>query len=644
MIYNSLNNRQEKILKVLINKNEYINGDNLSKLIGVSKKTLQKEIPILNKFLIEYNCSIASLRGLGYKFEAKNKKSISLLKERVSKEDTLIEEKESRINSILSTLAFLSVCHGKGSIKVEELSDKLYVSTSTIKNDIKEAKEILKNYKLNISRSGNSGIKLIGAERNIRGFISDYLVKKYNNNCSNEIKMLFGDDNNYFTLVASNVLKTLEKFNLDITDLGFNNLCTHILITIYRIKSNKIVGFDVSNIDFKENEYNAAIYLKDLVEHSFNVKFPESEIIYLYQHLVAQKRIYIDKEVVKHKEDNKILDWIKECNESIYKYTGIDFNVDEILCKGLLTHLRSAFNRIDYGMNIKNFMLEDIKVNYPFAFEIATYFTKSLSELYKKDINDNEVGFIALHFGGAIERLKVEKKFKKYKTIVVCATGVGTSILLKAKLESKFSDVLEIVGFYPAFKLKLIDLSKFDFIITTIPLKIKDANVIEVSPILLDEDCNKINSFLRHKNYSFNEESSLFSEELVFRGLEFKNNIEAINFLSSKLLELGYIDKEMKDSYIERENMGTTEIGNLVAIPHGIKGKVYKEGVAIGILKEPIKWKCGKVQLIVMLCIKNNEVSRNEKLFLDIYKNLDSKEKVIKIIQSKSLDELHNIN
>ena len=644
MIYNSLNSRQDKILKALINNSGYINGDNLSKLIEISKKTLQKEIPILNDFLIEYGCSIVSARGIGYKFECKNNKSFKLLSDKLKKEDTLIEEKESRINSILSILAFSSVCYGKGSVKIEELSDKLYVSSSTIKNDIKEAKSILKKYDLNISRSGNSGINLIGTERKIRGFISEFLVKRYNNNYSNEINMLFGYENDYFTLVAENVLKTLEKFSLDITDLGFNNLCTHILITIYRIRSNKIVGFDVSDIDFKEEEYNAAIYLKNLVENSFNVKFPKSEIIYLYQHLIAQKRVYIDKHVSMSKEDNKILEWIKECNENINNYTGIDFNMDETLCKGLLTHLTSAFNRIDSGMKIKNFMLNDIKINYPFAFEIATYFSKTLSDLYKKDIDENEIGFIAMHFGGAIERLKVEKRLKRYKTIVVCATGVGTSILLKSKLESKFNDILEIVGFYPAFKLKAIDLSKVDFIISTIPLEINNTKVIQVSPILLDEDCNKINSFLRYKNYNINEQSSLFKEDLIFKDLEFKNNIEAINFLSSKLLELGYIDKTMKDSYIERENIGTTEIGNLVAIPHGMQGEVYKEGVALGILKDPMKWNCGQVQLIVMLCIRNNDIKRNEKLFLNIYKNLNSKEKVMNIIQSSSLDELLNIN
>lgn len=55
-------------------------------------------------------------------------------------------------------------------------------------------------------------------------------------------------------------------------------------------------------------------------------------------------------------------------------------------------------------MKIKNFMLNDIKINYPFAFEIATYFSKTLSDLYKKDIDENDI--ISLEITLKSEQLK----------------------------------------------------------------------------------------------------------------------------------------------------------------------------------------------------------------------------------------------
>ena len=55
--------------------------------------------------------------------------------------------------------------------------------------------------------------------------------------------------------------------------------------------------------------------------------------------------------------------------------------------------------------------------------------------------------------------------------------------------------------------------------------------------------------------------------------------------MSKKLVEKEYIDDTMRQSYFERETIATTEIGNMVAIPHGAKGEVYENKVAIGILK-----------------------------------------------------------
>lgn len=95
----------------------------------------------------------------------------------------------------------------------------------------------------------------------------------------------------------------------------------------------------------------------------------------------------------------------------------------------------------------------------------------------------------------------------------------------------------------------------------------------------------------------------------------------------------------MKLSYIDREKIATTEIGNMVAIPHGAKGKVYKNTIAIGILKKSIKWEVGDVMLIVMLCIQKDSILNYEDLLLSIYKRIDSIAKVISICESKNYNK-----
>ena len=109
--------------------------------------------------------------------------------------------------------------------------------------------------------------------------------------------------------------------------------------------------------------------------------------------------------------------------------------------------------------------------------------------------------------------------------------------------------------------------------------------------------------------------------------------------MSDKLLESNYIDQEMKNSYYERESIATTEIGNMVAIPHGANGKVFKNAIAIGILKNSIPWEIGQVRLVIMLSLQKENLLNYESLFSNIYKRIDSIAKVISICESKKYEK-----
>ena len=81
------------------------------------------------------------------------------------------------------------------------------------------------------------------------------------------------------------------------------------------------------------------------------------------------------------------------------------------------------------------------------------------------------------------------------------------------------------------------------------------------------------------------------------------------------------------------------EIGNMGAIPHGAKGEVYENKVAIGILKEPISWEVGKVRLVIMLALDKEKILDYEEVFSKIYKRVDSIAKVISICENKSYEK-----
>ena len=68
----------------------------------------------------------------------------------------------------------------------------------------------------------------------------------------------------------------------------------------------------------------------------------------------------------------------------------------------------------------------------------------TLEELDLK-LDDEEISNIAVHVGGAIERAEHNQKKKVFKVIIVCVSGIGTSMLVKNKLEYLFEDKIKIV-------------------------------------------------------------------------------------------------------------------------------------------------------------------------------------------------------
>ena len=141
-----------------------------------------------------------------------------------------------------------------------------------------------------------------------------------------------------------------------------------------------------------------------------------------------------------------------------------------------------------------------------------------------------------------------------------------------------------------------------------------------------------------------------FEKDLVFRDLEFSTNIEALNFLSSKLYEKGYVKKEYQKAILERENEYPTALPSVdvkIAIPHATPALVNKAALAIGILKNPVEFNSMgdkniklNVQIIIMLALKDPH--GHIEMLQKIVKLIKNPEVLKAIIQASSIDEVIN--
>ena len=581
-----MNTRALSIIKILLNSVEPVSSLALSQEIGCSTKTIQNEIKEVNKEL--KNCEIVSIRGIGYKIEG-NLDDIDI------KNSDLYDY--DRVEYIIKKIINISSTD-KDTIKLEDLADSMYVSLSTVKNDLKEVKKILNEYNLKISSKHKQGICIEASEEDIIKFIINYSNKVDN---SLSIKDFLNNNiiENLFS-IKKILLDTLSYENMILTDNEFKNIVNYISIYLSR------------------NNTNQSDFIKEYIKKYKSKK---------------EKPISEDEQLLIRKA-------IKEFCRDLNIATSINLSHDKVFEECLFNHISNLYKRADLGINQYEITAGEIKLKYPFAFELGKIAKKTIEKNLNMEISEDEVENIALHIGGALERIDKRDEKKVYKTIIVCTSGVGTSMLIKSKLENIFKGKLEIIKVIPSYLIDYINVLDIDFVISTVEVNLENVNVIKVSPMLTDKEIKLIEKYIETENvYIDLDIQNLFSRELFFKDIKAETRSQVIDIMSKKLVEKGYIDDTMRQSYFERETIATTEIGNMVAIPHGAKGEVYENKVAIGILKEPISWEVGKVRLIIMLALDKEKILDYEEVFSKIYKRVDSIAKVISICENKSYEK-----
>lgn len=141
----------------------------------------------------------------------------------------------------------------------------------------------------------------------------------------------------------------------------------------------------------------------------------------------------------------------------------------------------------------------------------------------------------------------------------------------------------------------------------------------------------------------------LFNESLIVKLEDLNTNKEALSYIADYMYEKGYVKEGYKKAILDRESEFPTGlfIGDInVAIPHADVNFVNEASIAVGILKEPIKFRAMDepeneidVSLIIMLALKeaHGHIQMLQKI-VELIKHQDS---VKKIISSEDLNSVY---
>jgi lichenan operon transcriptional antiterminator len=631
--------RQKEILLYLINSNQPVTAAWIAKELNVSDRTIRNDLKELQNISAIIGLKIELIRGKGFVVRVFDKDIFSqklneLTNDKINPSTVDFSEQDNRVLYLLSRFLLENKY-----IKLATIEDEMFVSKSTIQNDLKEVRKILEKYNLNLVNRPHYGLFIEGDEFKKRICLSNFLYKREENSDPTfDNFTLF--DKEVYTKIKEIIIGKVNKYKIEISDISLENLAIHLIIACKRIEEGFLIEQPSVNLmeEYPFEKIVAHEIVKDIEEFT-DLLFSDSEINYIIIHLVGTK--LLPKENLTEYSKFDEVDSIVSCIlKSLQTELNWDFGPDHEFIQALTLHIRPAMNRLRYNMNFRNPLLNDIKTSFPAAFEGALIASKCINYYLDSEVGEHEVAYIALHIGVALERMKNKNK-KIKRVILVCASGVGSAKLLYYRLINSFENLLQIVDTISFYKLAETDLSSIDFIISTVPIN-EDIGipVYVVNTFLEAKDLKRIKDVLLSSE-QVAETHSYLDASRVFVKKEFTTKESVIHFLSNELTKQGLVPEHYESLVVERESYAPTSFGNLVAVPHPSLPVTSETFWTICTLKRPIRWNDKQmVQLICLLNIKEGNNVDLDKMYKKLGSLIEDKEIVVQILAKDSVEEI----
>lgn len=592
------------IVKYLNDKEGYTTSNELANILDVSTKTISRYILDINNYLKKYNVEISSSRGIGYKLSGSKENILTVVKEAKKYINGFLEDdsEESRIGNIICMFI------NKTYISIEEIAEELNLSVGATNKVIVKVRGKIKKYNLSIKSKPYYGSYICGDEINFRQLITDYAIK---NDGKNKIKVYLDNITEQdIKNIEETLVEHLKMQNIIISDKDFHVLISKIIVAISRNMSGHSEGVNKFSTNTRLHNYLLIKKLMEELSKKLDFNLLEDEILYIsnYSGLVSNS---FDKCI--DQVDEKINKLVQEALKDIFLILGRDYSQDDDFINGILAHIKRFINRSNANVESSNPLLDQIKVKFPLEFNLAIVIANKLESEFNVKLDEDELGYIAIHFAAANER---NKKNTSKKICVICHYGIGTGQLISEKLKQNISD-LEVVGVYPARYIDLAISQKVDLIVSTVEIKSEEIPILYIDNIFDDSIVANVNKSFYEKEERQKIVNNMFDEN-AFYTIKGNNKEEIMLNMCKKLKDKHFIKESSIQSILNREKISSTEIGNLVAIPHTIIDDNKKSIIGVGILDKPIIWDKQEVQLIFMVFFNPKE-KQNFSIFKYLY-------------------------
>lgn len=596
----NLTKNEIEIIKLLLTSNNFISSYDIATATGINRRMVRDEMTSVKNKLKSLGYELISKPSNGYLIMHHSSESSQLLAK-------TIQDVERKREYALPTLPWerknyivKRLIDENDYMKIDDLADELLISRSTVCNDIKGAKENISKYNLSFKQKPNYGICIIGDEVDKRKPLCDYIFANLT-----ESEMHYDYLTNFISQKDSleyGIIKILRVNDIEITDIALCDFLLSLSINLSRILANQALVKSPDLTPVKGRiELKVAKDIAEFITTRTGIQFNEHEINQIGIQLICKRstRGLIPNQNEKKAEImNKIFD-------EIYKKTLIEVDKDnERFIRILSSYIDTYFLCAHFNEKIRNPLYDTLKVMYPLAYELAVI-TLSILEKHKKaSSHDSSVAMFTALYNVMLN----ETSKPKMKVILLNGISGSSSMLNSQLILKRFENQIDIVCTIEYYKLFDLDLSQYDFIISTIPIHTDlEIPFINISQIINDEDLDTIQN---HISYILDD----FHPELHFHPKLYKDHVKAKSSKTIvnefyKMLKKQYpnINESFKNNLLVKNQSTIKTFKNNVALVKISKPLNKNNILSVIVLEQPLIIGNTTVQLCILSSCQEND-------------------------------------
>lgn len=626
-----LTRRQTKLLEMLLNNVQGVTGTKLAEHLEVSSRTVRNEISEINR-IWESGSVIKSSRQRGYFIEATDMESVRdyfLSKGNGKAEEAVSDRGWMILGMVLKT----------GQADIYDIADKLALSEPAIYKEIHRfQKKLMSEYRSELLQMSGDYLRINVDEAKLRRTLFRIIKNETQNRVHNYSwflrTFLYDDfDREEYGWMEKLVKEYFDSRFIQISDDGLYMAVSAVYITIVRNYQNhsapeteaaELTGKELTGFfDYLKAQgiqlKNGDIRILEGLLHSFKMTSnisTESEIGGLSVQIL---------------EDF--------CHDVMDKY-HFDLWQSQEFYENILIHIEYMMRRLETGYEVKNPILNDVKKQYPYAYEISMLMASIIYRYKNCYIQDDEISFIAIFVEHFLENVN-----RKLKAVIISSTRFSVNSIVSSWMQTNFQNQIVIEALLPKHNLEqYLEQHQVDLIISIMDTFVHPS----VATFRMDGIPNQYTltamNALVHKirmNYRFREMIKIYFNKKSIRIYSEKVEFEqVIRDLSCALKEEDCIFdvQEFVEDVLQREVNYPTFIGDWFMLPHPLVTFAKKTAIGAAVLKQPIRMQEKEIQLIFLLAMERKQNDQIGVLF-ELFRHMALERSAIRRLNAVETEE-----